>query len=658
LSQHKFLDNQPGGYFMSIDPNIAILLVEDSAIMRKMEMSVLKSVGFTNITEASDGNDAILKLESNPIDIVLSDWNMPGMSGYDLLVWVRNSEQFKDLPFVMATGRGEKKEMTKASEAGVSSFITKPFGPDELKVKIEEAFAEKSDEKEPEAVFEPRYGATGKPLIKIAHIQITDHIILGALKHLIETGKINPQHFELETECMTSWNPVAKALEDKSIEGAFVLAPIAMDLFSYGVKIKLILFAHKGGSILVKNRHGGKFKKPYENFFKDKSFYIPHTMSIHNMLAHLFFSNIGLKPGVAGDSGVDVSFEVTPPVKMPEFMSSNENACGFMVAEPIGTKSIAGGIAEQIGLSSELWENHPCCIVAMQEEFVERFPDAVQELTNYLVEAGQFVDQKPGIAAEVGVAFLDPKKMLGLRVPLLKNVLSDPLGIKTNDLYPVKADLEKIQRYLHDKMNVGSIIDLNKFVDLRFADLACKESGTGALGSVLHDTPKKSLELLDRLIVEQENLAAKSTLDKVGKYLTLNLGEREYGIDIAKIREIIGIVPIRTIPNMPRAVRGVINLRGRVISILDLRLKLNMPEIEYNDRSCIIVLEFQGENGPETIGVVVDTVSEVANVKAEDIEEPPNAGLEMKTDHILAMAKTPNSTNVKILLDIDKVLTQ
>ncbi|KPA13659.1 response regulator receiver modulated CheW protein [Candidatus Magnetomorum sp. HK-1] len=643
---------------MSVDPNISILLVEDSGIMRKMEMSVLKSVGFNNVVEAEDGNDAIFKLESNPIDIVLSDWNMPNMSGYDLLIWVRNSNKFSKLPFVMATGRGEKKEIAKASKAGVSSFITKPFGPEELKAKIEEAFSEKKAENLPEAVFKPQYGASGKPLIKIAHIQITDHIILGALKHLIDSGKISPKNFELETQCMSSWNPVAKALEDKTIEGAFVLAPIAMDLFAYGTKIKLVLFAHKGGSIIVKNRKGEKFRKPYENYFKNKSFYIPHTMSIHNMMAHMFFSNIGLKPGVAGDSNVDVSFEVTPPVKMPEFLSNNENACGFMVAEPIGTKSIAGGIAEQIGLSSELWENHPCCVVAIQEEFIERFPDAVQELTECLVEAGQFVDQKPGIAAEVGVAFLDPKKILGLRVPLLKNVLSDPLGIKTNDLYPVKADLEKIQRYLHDKMNLGSIIDLNKFVDLRFADQACQEGASSSLGSIFHEGPKKSLELLDRLILEQENMAAKSTLDKVGKYLTLSLGEREFGIDISKIREIIGITTFRTIPNTPQAVRGVINLRGRVISIVDLRLKLNMPEIEYNDRTCIIVIEIQGKKGQDVIGVVVDAVSEVSNVKAEDIEEPPNTGLEMNTDHILAMAKNPDNASVKILLDIDRILTR
>ena len=642
---------------MSVDPNISILLVEDSGIMRKMELNVLKSVGFENVVEANDGNDAIFKLETNSIDLILSDWNMPNMSGYDLLVWVRDSDEFKDLPFVMATGRGEKKEMTKASDAGVSSFITKPFGADELKQKIEEALSGKKIEDKSEVIYKPRYGAGGKPLIKIAHIQITDHIILGALKHLIDSGKIKPKNFELETNCMSSWNPVAKALEDKSVEGAFVLAPIAMDLFAYGAKIKLTLLAHKGGSIIVKNRQGEKIRKPYMNFFKNKSFYIPHTMSIHNMMAHMFFSNIGLKPGVTGDSKVDVSFEVAPPVKMPEFMSNNENACGFMVAEPIGTKSIAGGVAEQIGLSSELWENHPCCVVALQEEFIDNFPDAVQEFIECLVEAGHFVDQKPGVAAEIGVEFLDPKRNLGLRVPLLKNVLSDPLGIKTNDLYPVKEDFEKIQNYLHSKMNLGSIIELNNFVDFRFADKACKEGNSSSLVSLLHDGPQKAFELLDRLVKEQDDMVSKSTLDKVGKYLTFSLGEREFGIDISKIKEIVGITPFRTIPNTPKEVRGVINLRGKIISIVDLRLKLDLPEIDYNDRSCIVVIEIQGINGNETIGVIVDAVSEVVNVKAEEIEDPPGTGLDLNNDYILAMAKNSNDSNVKILLDIDKVMT-
>ena len=111
---------------MPIDLNLKILLVEDAPVMRKMEQKVLNSLGLKNIVEAEDGNKAIEKLNSDSsIGLIISDWNMPEMDGYDLLVWVRKNAKNKDIPFLMATGRGEKKEVTKAEEAGVSSLMQK-----------------------------------------------------------------------------------------------------------------------------------------------------------------------------------------------------------------------------------------------------------------------------------------------------------------------------------------------------------------------------------------------------------------------------------------------------------------------------------------------------------------------------------------------------
>jgi response regulator RpfG family c-di-GMP phosphodiesterase len=111
----------------------------------------------------------------------------------------------------MATGRGEKKEVEKASEAGVSSFISKPFNKDELFEKINEAFGVKSEAIEPKPLAKGnRITASGKVKIKTVHIQITDHLTLGILKSLIKKNEVSPQHFELETECMPSWNTAAK----------------------------------------------------------------------------------------------------------------------------------------------------------------------------------------------------------------------------------------------------------------------------------------------------------------------------------------------------------------------------------------------------------------------------------------------------------------
>lgn len=140
-----------------------------------------------------------------------------------------------------------------------------------------------------------------------------------------------------------------------------------------------------------------------------------------------------------------------------------------------------------------------------------------------------------------------------------------------------------------------------------------------------------------------------------GKYLTFNLGAEVYGIDIIKIREIIGIMPITAVPNMPDHVKGVINLRGRVIPIIDLRLRFAMQETAATDRTCIIVVEVIRQNGQHhTTGIIVDSVSEVATIKEADIEEPPAFNSVLDTSDILGMAKLEDG--VKILLDIDLIL--
>jgi chemotaxis signal transduction protein/CheY-like chemotaxis protein len=641
---------------MSFDPKkIRILIVEDAAVMRKIEIKTLKSIGFENIIEAADGEIAVAKLrENNSIDLIISDWNMPNKDGYELLVWLRGEEKYKHIPFIMATGQGEKRQENKAVKAGVSSFVAKPFNEDELKRKIEEALGVGRETEEAGLKKkQPRKGKSGRVLLRVAHIQITDHLILGILKHLIEKKELSPRHFELETHCMGGWNPVQEALDKGTVDAAFILAPIAMDLFNFGTPIQLTLLAHKGGSIFVRGRHGD-YREPFQDFFRRKTFLIPHKLSVHHMLAHMFFNEIGLKAGMESEKDIDVNFEVTPPIKMPEFLDKNPDACGFMVAEPIGTKAIAAGIAELQFLSNELWQNHPCCVVAMRQDFIEPYTDAVYEFTEMLVKAGKFIASKPEMAAEIAVQFLDPKKQLGLKVPILKNVLTEELGIKSGDLYPVIEDLDRMQQYMYHKMGIGAVVDLNKFVDLRFADAACRDRISAGKSSKLHAGDGVAREILSRFAGQKE-ASNKAMLSKESKYLSYVMGNQEFGIDILKIREIIAMVPIRSLPQTPPFVKGVINLRGRVIPVLDLRLKFGMAQTEFTDRSCIIVLELEFDGTPVNIGIAVDRVSEVLDIKASEIEATPSFGVDIDTRHILAMATMEKG--VKILLDIDNVLS-
>jgi purine-binding chemotaxis protein CheW len=143
--------------------------------------------------------------------------------------------------------------------------------------------------------------------------------------------------------------------------------------------------------------------------------------------------------------------------------------------------------------------------------------------------------------------------------------------------------------------------------------------------------------------------------ERAGKYLAFHLGREEFGIQVLKVREIMGIQEITAVPHTPPHTKGVINLRGKVIPVVDLRLKFGMPEADYTQRTCIIVTEVQGESGPMMIGAVVDGVSEVLNLSPADIEDTPDFGGEMETTGILGMAKVKGK--VKILLDIDFVMT-
>jgi len=154
---------------------------------------------------------------------------------------------------------------------------------------------------------------------------------------------------------------------------------------------------------------------------------------------------------------------------------------------------------------------------------------------------------------------------------------------------------------------------------------------------------------------EKIDQALKTMKDKEGKYLTFTLAQEEYGIGILKIKEIIGMLPITSVPQTPEFVKGVVNLRGKVIPVMDLRLRFGMPSIDYSDRTCIIVVEIGGQAGTILVGIVVDAVSEVLNIKGDDIEKTPTFGTELNTDYILGMAKIEGG--VKILLDIDQVLS-
>jgi purine-binding chemotaxis protein CheW len=141
-----------------------------------------------------------------------------------------------------------------------------------------------------------------------------------------------------------------------------------------------------------------------------------------------------------------------------------------------------------------------------------------------------------------------------------------------------------------------------------------------------------------------------SARDRAGKYLTFSLAGEEYGLEILKVREIIGMMAITAVPRTPGFIKGVINLRGKVIPVVDLRLKFGLEEGQRTDETCIIVVDV----GSIEMGIIVDKVSEVLNIAAGDIEDTPSFGTSVDTAFILGMGKAKGK--VTILLSIDKVL--
>lgn len=151
------------------------------------------------------------------------------------------------------------------------------------------------------------------------------------------------------------------------------------------------------------------------------------------------------------------------------------------------------------------------------------------------------------------------------------------------------------------------------------------------------------------------NSTEKSTAKFGGKYLTFQLGEESYAIPVLKVREIIRLTRIRGVPGLPGHFRGVINLRGRIIPVMDLRVRFGLCSGEASEQNCIVVAQVTTKKGTSlAMGLIVDAVEEVVNIGASDIEETPEFGCTAGTEYLLAMAKIKGV--VKAMLDLDRVI--
>ena len=296
--------------------------------------------------------------------------------------------------------------------------------------------------------------------IKVGHLRISDHLALGVTLDKLKKGEEEFKYIDIETKSYGGWNPIAGDLRSGEIDAAFILAPIAMELYYSKRNIQLLLQAHKSGSVIVTNKRAN-IKEAKD--FAGKSILIPHYLSVHHMLFDKYLREQGLEVG----AGKDVIFDVVAPSEIPEIIEWDEKGIvgGFIVAEPFGSQVIKAGYGDEFALSKDIWPNHPCCVFVVNEEVVKKNPDGLYELTKSLVHSGKLIEMNPDRAAHVGADFLNQE------VDVVKRVLTQPEDRVTfGEMFPVLDDYEFMQTYMTTTIEAMSAkIDLEKFVDLQFA---------------------------------------------------------------------------------------------------------------------------------------------------------------------------------------------
>lgn len=301
------------------------------------------------------------------------------------------------------------------------------------------------------------------PCIRVGHLKIVDHLILGIARYLQES-RTPLTHTHLETYAMNSWEQVCDALTDGDINGAFMPAPMAMHLFSQGLDIKIIMFTHRCGSLVVKS------KLPGINSitdFKGRTILVPSEFSIQNMLVHKLLSTVGLKFGSQDDPGCDVTREVANPFLMTEMMlnDSDGDIAGFAVAEPFGSDAVQKKIAEKVCTTAMMWKNHPCCVFVLHTSFIKDNSEAVSEIVSLFTQAGICLEKRKDDEILLSASnFLEREKKIIDQMLQKTLIRFDP-----DLLVPDTKALNIIQDYMTDEMGIfKNKIDINDLVDSSF----------------------------------------------------------------------------------------------------------------------------------------------------------------------------------------------
>ncbi len=283
------------------------------------------------------------------------------------------------------------------------------------------------------------------PTTRIGYLPITDHLTLGIAT---VNGKFASQ--KIEAVRFTDWSTLSEALRSRSIEGAFLLAPLAFQVKRSGADVHIVLLGHRDGSALIVGTKSG-IHAPAD--LRTKTLAIPQRFSTHNMLLHQYVSRNSLR------SGVDFKILELAPSEMVAALSQSQ-IDGFIVAEPFGARAQVLGIGSVLVLSKDIWEHHPDCVLVLQDDFLKMRTRSAELVAN-LVNAGEFIEAHRSDAAELGAKFL------GQPLDAMKRAMLEPEDRVTfHSLTPNKAELQKIYTYMKDEMSLfPDAIDMEALVE-------------------------------------------------------------------------------------------------------------------------------------------------------------------------------------------------
>ncbi len=303
-----------------------------------------------------------------------------------------------------------------------------------------------------------------QPSIRIGHLRSFDHLILGIADLHLKKQFRTLACSTLEPVAMNSWSQVCESILTQEVDGAFITAPLAMDLFSSGLDIRLLMFTHRSGSIILKSRLSG-IKSIAD--FKDKTVLVPAELSIQSMFLHRLLSSAGLSFGTHDNIAVDVAREAIPPYLMAQMAADDDDQdiAGFAVDEPFGSDAEKKGLATRLCTTGSLWKNHPGSVFVLKASFIENYPDAVKEVISLFVQTAQFIEENKNDEV-ICLAQL----FLGQDKDIVRHILFETdLTFDKTLLVPDPEALNIIQKYMSGPMGVmKSTIDLNRLIDRSF----------------------------------------------------------------------------------------------------------------------------------------------------------------------------------------------